>query len=82
MIEWKIRNKFKLETEFELKFLEAKLLLNLGQFFWESKLIWKNLINSAKFLFALTFQIENLDWHGCMAKSEVSIEALLDLVLK
>jgi arsenate reductase-like glutaredoxin family protein len=39
MIEWKIRNnfpfgnKFIFETEFKLKFLEAKLLLNLGQIY-------------------------------------------------
>jgi hypothetical protein len=88
MIEWKIRNnftfghKFKLETEFKLNFLEDKLLLNLGQIYWEFKLVWKNLINSPKFLFVLTFQIVNLDWHGCMVKSVVSIQALLDLVRK
>jgi hypothetical protein len=40
------------------------------------------LINSPKILFALTFQIVNLDWHGCMGKSEVSIQALLAFVLK
>jgi hypothetical protein len=62
VIELKIRNnlifghEFKFETEFELKFLEAKLLLNLG-----FKLIWKDLINSPKLLFALTFHIVNLD---------------------
>jgi hypothetical protein len=61
MIECKIRNmftfgdKFKCETEFELKFLEAKVLLNLGQIYWGFKLVWKNLINSPKFLFALAF---------------------------
>jgi hypothetical protein len=39
-IEWKNRNnfpfgqKFKFESELELKFLEAKLLLNLGQIYW------------------------------------------------
>jgi hypothetical protein len=42
MIEWKIRNnfpfrdKFKFDIEFELKFLEENLLLNLGQIYWES----------------------------------------------
>jgi hypothetical protein len=56
------------------------MLLNMGQIYWEFKLVWKNLINSPKFLFALTFQIVNLDWHGYMTKSEVSIQALLDLV--
>jgi hypothetical protein len=67
VIELKIRNnltfghEFKFETEFELKFLEAKLLLNLGQIYWGFKLIWKDLINSPKLLFALTFQIVNLD---------------------
>jgi hypothetical protein len=75
-----IGQKFKFEIEFELKFLEAKLLLNLGQIYWEFKLVWKNLINSPKFLFALPFQIGNLDWHSCMEKFEVSIQALLDLV--
>jgi hypothetical protein len=29
---WK--KKFKIETEFELKFLKEKLLLNLGQIYW------------------------------------------------
>jgi hypothetical protein len=24
----------------------------------------------------LSFQIVNLDWHGCLAKSDVSIQAL------
>jgi hypothetical protein len=43
MIKWKIGNdiyfgnNFKCETEFELKFLEAKLLLNLGQIYWGFK---------------------------------------------
>jgi hypothetical protein len=46
---------FKFETEFELKFVEAKLLLNLGQIYWGFKMVWKNLINFPKFLFALTF---------------------------
>jgi hypothetical protein len=88
MIDWMIWNnfpfghKFKFETEFELKFLEAKLILNLGQIYWGFKLVWKNLINSSKFLFALAFQIVNLDWHGCMAKSDLSIQALLGLGLK
>jgi hypothetical protein len=88
LIECKIRNnvpfgnKFKFKTEFELKFLEAKQLLNLGQIYWGSKLVWKNLINSPKFLFTLTFQIVNLYWFGCMAKSEVSIQALPRLGLK
>jgi hypothetical protein len=68
MIEWKIRNnfpfgnKFIFETEFKLKFLEAKLILNLSQIYWGFKLVWKNLINSPKFLLALNFQIVNLDW--------------------
>jgi hypothetical protein len=85
-ITWVIRNnfpfghKFKFDPEFELKFLQEKLLLNLGQIYWEFKLVWKNLINSPKFLFALTFHIVDLDWHGRMAKSEVSIQALIYLV--
>jgi hypothetical protein len=48
----------------------------------ELKSIWKNLINSLNFLFALTFQNVNLDWHGCMAKSKVSIQAPFGLGLK
>jgi hypothetical protein len=36
----------------------------------------------AKILIWLTFQIVNLDWHGCMVKSKVSIQALLGLGLK
>jgi hypothetical protein len=75
-------NKFKFKIEFKLKFLEAKLFLNLGQIYWGSKLVWKNLINSPKLLFALTFQIVNLYWHSCMVKYEVSIQALLGLGLK
>jgi hypothetical protein len=83
MIEWKIRNNFtfgrklKFETEFEIKILEVELLLNLGQIYWRFKLVWKNLTNSPKFIFALTFKILNLDWHGCIEKFEVSIQALL-----
>jgi hypothetical protein len=46
------------------------------------KLVWKNLTNFTKFLFGLSFQNVNLDWHGCMAKSKVSIQALLGLGLK
>jgi hypothetical protein len=59
MIEWKIRNnvpfghKFKFEIECELKFLEPKLLLNLGQIYWVFKLVWKNLINYPKILICL-----------------------------
>jgi hypothetical protein len=45
-------------------------------------LVWKNLVNSLKFLFALPFEIVNLDWHVCMAKSEVPTQALLGLGLK
>jgi hypothetical protein len=79
LIEWKIRNnvsfgrKLKFKTEIELTFLEANLLLHMGQIYWGFKLVWKNLINSPNFLFVLTFQNVNLDCHGCMAKSEVSI---------
>jgi hypothetical protein len=40
------------------------------------------MINFPKFLFAATFQIVNLDWHGSMEKSEVSIKALHGLGLK
>jgi hypothetical protein len=45
LIEWKIRNnfpfvnKFKFESEFDLKFLEAKLFLNLGQIYRGFKLV-------------------------------------------
>jgi hypothetical protein len=42
------------------------------------KLVWKDLINSPKLLFALTFQNMNLDWHGGMAKFEVFIQASFD----
>jgi hypothetical protein len=38
------------------------------------------MVNSPKFLFALTFQNVNLDWHGCVVKTEVSIQAPYDLV--
>jgi hypothetical protein len=62
--------------------MEGKLLLNLGQIYWGFKLVWENLINYSKFLFAWTFQIVNLDWYGCMAKSDVSIQAHLGLGLK
>jgi hypothetical protein len=71
---------FKLQIGFKLKILEAKLLLNLGQIYWEFKLIWKSLTNFQNFLFELTFQIVNLDWHGCIVKTEVSIQAPYDLV--
>jgi hypothetical protein len=71
---------FKLQIRFKLKILEAKLLLNLGQIYWEFKLIWKSLTNFQNFLFELTFQIVNLDWHGCIVKTEVSIQAPYDLV--
>jgi hypothetical protein len=47
-------SKFKFEIEIELKFLEEKLLLNLGKIYWGFKIVWKNLINSLKFLFVLT----------------------------
>jgi hypothetical protein len=61
-------SKFKFKTKVEIKILEAELLLNLGKFCWRYKPIWKNLINCPKFLFGLTFQNVNLDWHSCMAK--------------
>jgi hypothetical protein len=38
------------------------------------------MVNSPKFLFALTFQNVNLDWHGCVVKTEASIQAPYDLV--
>jgi hypothetical protein len=60
--------------------MEEELLLNLSQIYWRSKLVWKHLTISPKFLFALTFHIVNLYWHGCMAKFEVSIQAFFDLV--
>jgi hypothetical protein len=88
VIEWKMCNnfpfghKFKFEIKLELKFLEAKILLNLGQIYWGFKLVWKKLINSPKFLFSLTFQIVNLHWHGCMVEFEVSIHGPLELVWK
>jgi hypothetical protein len=47
LIEWEIRNNFpfgnksKFETIFELTFLEEKLVLNLGQFYWGSNLFGK-----------------------------------------
>jgi hypothetical protein len=52
----------------------------LGQIYWRFRTVWKNLGNSPKFLFALASQNVNLDWHGCMAKSAVSIPAPFDLV--
>jgi hypothetical protein len=67
MIEWKIRNNFsfrrklQFELELKLKILEAKLLFNLGLIYWGFKLVWKNLANSPKFLFTLTFQNVDLD---------------------
>jgi hypothetical protein len=42
------------------------LLSNLGQIYWRFKHVWQNLINSLKFLFALTFQNMNLYWHHYM----------------
>jgi hypothetical protein len=62
--------------------MEAKLLLNLSQIYWRFKPIWKNLINSLKFLFGFTFQNVNLDWHSYMKKSEVSTQAPVELGLK
>jgi hypothetical protein len=75
-------SKFEFKTKFELQILEAELLLNLNQIYSRSKPIWKNLINSLNFLFALAFQNVNFDCHGCMAKSKVSIQAPLGLGLK
>jgi hypothetical protein len=71
---------FKFETKFELKILEAELFLNLIQIYWGSKLVWKNLINSQKFLFTMIFQNMNLDWHGYMTRFEDSVPALDDSV--
>jgi hypothetical protein len=85
-IQWKIMNKFpfgwkfKFKTEFELKFLEEKLLLNLNWIYWGSNMFETNLLNSLKFFFALAFQNMNLDFHGCMAKFVVSVQAPFDLV--
>jgi hypothetical protein len=45
-------------------------------------MVWEYLTNSPKFLFALHFWIVNLDWHSCMAKTKVSMQALLGLDLK
>jgi hypothetical protein len=86
LIEYKVRNnfpfriKFKFEIEFELKILEAELFFNLIQIYWGSKLVWKNLVNSQKFLFTLIFQNMNLDWHGYMTRFEDSIHDLDNLV--
>jgi hypothetical protein len=60
------------------KIILEKPLLNLIQIYLVFKLVLKNLINSPNFLFALTFHNMNLDWHGCMAKFEVSIQASFD----
>jgi hypothetical protein len=49
-----------IRTKTRIKIPGIKLLLNLDQIYWEFKLVWKNLINSPKFLFALTFHIVNL----------------------
>jgi hypothetical protein len=72
--------KFKFEIEFELKILETELNLKLISIYWGNQLVWKNLINSTKFLFDLLFQNRNLDWHDRMVRFEVSINALIDLV--
>jgi hypothetical protein len=56
-----LEKKLKIETGFKLKILETKLPLNLSQFYWRLKLVWKNLKNSPKLLFALPFQIVNLE---------------------
>jgi hypothetical protein len=66
-----------MQNRIQIKILETELLLNLGQIYWRFKLVWKILTNSPKFLFNRTFQIVNLYWHSCMAKVEVSIQALL-----
>jgi hypothetical protein len=58
----------------------SQMLLNLDRIYWRFKHIWKNLINSIKFLFALSFQSVNLDGYGCMEKFAVSIQAPFDLV--
>jgi hypothetical protein len=70
----------KFETKFELENLEVKLLLNLGQIYWGFKLVWINLITSPKLLFVLASKNVNLEWHGGMANSDVSVQAPLDLV--
>jgi hypothetical protein len=57
---WITNPRSRIAFEFEPNLLEVQTCLK------------KNLIN---FLFALTFQNVNLDWHGCMVKSEVSIQA-------
>jgi hypothetical protein len=72
--------KFKFEIEFELKILKSELFLNLISIYWGSELVWKNLINSPKFLFAFLSQNMNLDWHDCVVRFEVSTHALIDLV--
>jgi hypothetical protein len=87
LIEWKVTNnflfgrKFKFQTEFELKFLEAKLLVNLHWICLRFK-HWKNLVNSLKFLLALIFENVNLDWYSCVVNFVVSIHAPFDLVWK
>jgi hypothetical protein len=76
---WK---KVKIRNIIWIKNLGIKLLLNLSQIYLMFKHDWKNLINSIKFLFSLTFQNVNLDWYGCMLKFADSIQAPFTLVWK
>jgi hypothetical protein len=71
---------FKLETEFELKVLEAEQFLNLIWIYLGSKLVWKILINFPKLTMAFLSQIMNMDQHDCMVILEVPIHALIRLV--
>jgi hypothetical protein len=63
LIQWKVWNnfpfgrKFKFQVEFELKVLEAKFLLNSHWILCRFKHVWKNLINSLKFILALALRM-------------------------
>jgi hypothetical protein len=88
LIESKIRNnfpfgdKFKFKIEFDLKVMEAKIAFEFGPNLFGVQTGLEKSDKFPKILFALNFQIVNLDWHGCMAKSEVSHKLSLDLVWK
>jgi hypothetical protein len=62
--------------------MEAKIAFEFGPNLFGVQTGLEKSDKFPKILFALNFQIVNLDWHGCMAKSEVSHKLSLDLVWK
>jgi hypothetical protein len=78
-IEDKEQISFWMQVQIRTKIPGKKTIFEFGPNLLGYKLVWKNLTNSPKFLFALPLQIVNLDWHGCMAKSKVSTQTLLGL---